>query len=150
MLSNEKTAEVCWGAIRTLMGVMGMPQPAWHRLAGWQLDLLSELVQHVRMGATPEQVHEVWSEGVTEHGKLRYGEWDPIARTHPWLRPWHEMSERDRIVFRLQNQMVMFISLESLIDDDAAPHRASTGDLPVWAQDQMRRDATSPSRSDWA
>lgn len=115
VLANEKTAKACWGAISALMEDMGMPQLTWCGLAGWQRELFAELVRRVRMGATPEQVHRHWREVAAEMGGWVYGDWDPAGGTHPWLCPWSEMPEGGRLVFKLQNQMVLTMSLDYMI-----------------------------------
>ena len=99
MTSINHIAKICHEANRALCITHGdYSQPIWILAPRWQVDSAINGVEHAlkHPDATPEDMHNNWMAGKIAGGWV-YGEVkDPVAKTHPCILPYAELSEFQR------------------------------------------------------
>lgn len=100
MLSDENCARTCWAAISQILDTWNITVPPWACIPGWWQAGMRQLVRLARQGGTPEDLHGAWAamlrrEGF-EPGARRL---DGPRRSHPWLKPWAELTGPERLIF---------------------------------------------------
>lgn len=115
------------------------PDPPWDALGGRHQKQIADRVRSIREGKGPAQIHQEWIDEMARWG-WKYGEVkDPIARTHPCMRPYDELSPdqqaKDRLAIRIVFTFVMpevaeEIAHESLRDIPGADENVIREDLP--------------------
>lgn len=92
------------------IGIGDMSQPTWDDAPEWQRKSAIEGVHKALNGATPEQLHESWSQSKLNDG-WRYGERkDPELKTHPCLVPYSELPQAQRLKDSIYSETVKAIT----------------------------------------
>ena len=86
--------------------------PPWDALTQWQRDTVTNAVRLVRMGVSPEGIHKVWVQRMTDAG-WRYGpDKDPLEKTHPSIREWNDLPVWERRKSIVTCRLVYAFTLE--------------------------------------
>ncbi len=95
-------ARVARETIRAYQLAIGdAPSPPWDQAEDWDRESMVAGVQAARAGASPEEMHARWCRWREARGWTLGPVKDPVARTHPNLRPYHELPEAQRRVDRV-------------------------------------------------
>jgi len=92
-------AEVVHEAGRGLQNVQGdeCPAPPWCCAPDYMKATCLDGVRRAMAGETPEQHHEAWCEFKRRDGWTWGPVKDPVAKTHPCLRPWRELPREQQV-----------------------------------------------------
>lgn len=107
----ERIARVCHEANRAWCTANGdTSQPTWDAAPDWQRESALSGVQGALAGNTPEQSHESWLAEKTRTG-WRYGPVkDPVAKTHPCMVPYQQLSPEQQAKDHLFTAIVRALS----------------------------------------
>lgn len=73
------------------------PSPPWDDAPTWQRDSATAGVDQALDGATPEQLHQAWSDHKRAEGWTYGPVKDADARTHPCLVPYAQLPTEQRV-----------------------------------------------------
>lgn len=92
-------AEVVHEAACALQDVQGdeCPAPPWACAPGYMKATCLDGVRRAMAGETPEQHHEAWCERLRADGWTWGPVKNPVAKTHPCLRPWRELPRHQQV-----------------------------------------------------
>jgi hypothetical protein len=96
--TTAEIARVCHEANRALQHVIDepAPSPSWDDAPEWQRESAVEGVRAAFDGATPEQLHDAWSEHKRREGWVYGPEKDAERLTHPCLVSYDELPSEQR------------------------------------------------------
>ena len=119
MFTDEQVAQVAHEANRTYQIVTGeaQPDPRWedYSLNGRALALRG--IKVARSGATSEQQHEQWLISKASAGWVRGPVKNAVAKTHPCIVPYDELSKQERIKDVLYEAVVRALCSEVRLGD---------------------------------
>jgi hypothetical protein len=108
MINVIAIAAVCHEANRALCYIDDdESQPAWEDAPDWQVESAINGVEHAirHQDITPEEMHANWMAGKIADG-WTYGDVkDPVAKTHPCIRPY------DMLPWLQQKKDVLFLAI---------------------------------------
>ena len=91
-MNIDDIAETCHEANRALQRQYGeQVSPPWSASPAWVKESARAGVLSAINGATPEELHQAWSDHKLAEGWVYGKEKDGIAKTHPCLVPYHEL-----------------------------------------------------------
>jgi hypothetical protein len=92
-LSDEQVARICYMLQYEIQLAMGDPMPHWDDLPDWMIKGWTDSVRRFELGHTPEKMHDSWCDFMAENG-WRYGpERNGEERTHPMMKPLHQLDK---------------------------------------------------------
>lgn len=108
----EDIARVCHAANRALQMLTGdpAPSPSWSEAPAWLQAAEIRGVDAAQQGATPEGLHQLWTEHRVEDGWTHGPVKDPEAKTHPCLVPYDELPDGQRAKDALFRAIVRALS----------------------------------------
>jgi hypothetical protein len=65
---EEVFARVFYAASQVLQEALGDPQPPWDELPPWLQDVMVDVTRKCMVGATPAQMHALWTQHYSAHG----------------------------------------------------------------------------------
>ena len=112
-----KVARICHEANRAICQSMGdYSQPTWKEAPEWQVESTLSGIQNILDGkiASPQDAHNSWANHKLEQGWTYGPVKDPVAKTHPLLIPYKDLSPMDKV-----KDAVFFAIVKADMDSDA-------------------------------
>ena len=107
-MNVDNIAETCHEANRALQRQNGeQVSPPWAASPPWVQDSARAGVLSAINGATPEELHQAWSDHKYAEGWGYGPQKDGIAKTHPCLVPYADLPETQRIKDRVFGAIVV-------------------------------------------
>ena len=99
MFTDEQVAQVAHEANRAYQIVTGenQPDPRWEDYSPDGRALALRGIKVAKSGVTPEQQHEHWLVSKASTGWVRGSVKDAVAKTHPCIVSYDDLSEQERI-----------------------------------------------------
>ena len=98
-MNNQDIAKITHEINRAYCKALGDDsQPSWETAPEWQRESAMAGVNHYTQhtGTTPEQSHELWLEHKLADGWVYGATKDAAAKTHPYIKPFDELSEMQK------------------------------------------------------
>jgi hypothetical protein len=90
-----------------------LPSPPYDALDDEGRETILSLVLHIRLGGSPEMAHKKWVDRMAAKGYVYGKAKDPIARTHPCMVEYHDLSVWERRKILSAFRIVYAFTMES-------------------------------------